>query len=62
MKVHWVQVGFTESQRAVRRAAKESVAGLAAGIPGSERGAGLLDGGDGGQGACGEAGCVKLRM
>ena len=54
--------GFHTSQLAVRRAAEEPVAGLAAGILGPGRGAGLGGGGDGGQGACGAAKRVRVRI
>ena len=50
------------SQLAVRRAAEEPVAGLAAVISGPGRGAGLGASGDGGQGACGAAKRVRVRM
>ena len=45
----------------MRRAAEEPVAGLAAEMSGSERGAGLGGGGDGSRGASGAVGPSNLR-
>ena len=50
------------SHRAVQRAAEEPVAGLAAGISGSDRCAGIGAGGDGDQGVFGAAKRVRLCM
>ena len=53
-------MGLTEVSAGGAAGTEEPVAGLAAEMAGSERGAGLGGGGDGSRGACGAAGRSSL--